>query len=79
MKKEYKTFEEVVLNLPICHEIVRHKHGTAEDCVIALANHAEELFAKVVELEAIAPKKIRAVDGKVYVWRCPDDLIPEAP
>lgn len=46
-------------------------------CAIALAAEVERLKERLKKLDAIAPKKITAPDGKVYVWRCPEHLIPE--
>ena len=50
--------------------------GTEAQCVIALAKQKQELLEKIFRLEMIAPKKIRMEDGRVMVWRCPDDLVP---
>jgi hypothetical protein len=50
--------------------------GSLESCVIALANEKEALVKRLMELEAIAPKKIKRPDGTVMIWRCPDELVP---
>lgn len=36
----------------------------------------QELTVASIALEQIAPKKVRLPDGKVMVYRCPDELIP---
>lgn len=45
----------------------------------ALAQHRVELIDRIIALESIAPKKMRQADGGYVVWRCPVELIPEAP
>lgn len=71
----YNSYEQVRAGDPVVHRILR-AGGTVGDCVVALANQKERLVARVMELELIAPKKIRA-DGQVWIYRCPDHLVPE--
>lgn len=73
----YASYSDVYLDEAVVASVLR-RGGNAEDCVVALANMKAQLLARVMELEAIAPKKIKTPDGKVYVWHCPTDLIPEA-
>lgn len=49
--------------------------GDISDCVIALAQRNGELVKRIIELENIAPRKMKVGD-QVYIWRCPDHLIP---
>ncbi len=32
---------------------------------------------RIIDLEAIAPKRMRCATGAVYIYHCPDHLIPE--
>lgn len=50
--------------------------GSHADCVVALANEKERLLSRIEELESIAPRKIKLGNGKVMIWRCPDELVP---
>ena len=50
--------------------------GDLEDVIIALHEVNEAQFHRIAFLESIAPKKHK-VSGKVVIWHCPDDLIPE--
>jgi len=50
--------------------------GTAEDCVCALAAEKQALLERLLTLEMIVPRRIRAPDGTLHVWRCPESLIP---
>ena len=50
--------------------------GSLEDVVVALCGQNDAMLKRLIEVESYAPKKIKADDGKVYVWHCPDDLIP---
>lgn len=55
---------------------VLEQNGTAVDCVMALVERMEALSTRVVELEGIAPRRIKLPDGRVMVWHCPDHLVP---
>lgn len=48
-----------------------------EDLITALTEQKRLLINRLVELESIAPRKIKASDGKTYIWHCPDHLVPE--
>lgn len=74
-KTEYTSFEDVRLNDPCVYNIMR-QGGTVEQCVVALANQKEELFRQLIEAQSISPKKYKLPDGRVMIWRCPDDLVP---
>lgn len=58
--------------------------GCLKDDVIKLvAYHLTKRNAELVEqllrLEMIAPKKVRGPNGEVFVYRCPDELVPNPP
>ena len=53
--------------------------GTAEDCAVALSVEYDRLVDRVIALDSIAPRKIKLPDGRVLIWRCPDELVPESP
>ena len=53
--------------------------GTAEDCAVALSVENDRLADRVMALDSIAPRKIKLPDGRVLIWRCPDELVPESP
>lgn len=54
-----------------------HKKGVDKDGIIAaLVREKQEMQKRLVAQESILPKKIIGKDGKVYVWRRPDELIP---
>lgn len=44
--------------------------------VVTLNSKIEDLNKQLAKLETIAPRRIKLPDGKIYVWHCPDDLIP---
>lgn len=50
--------------------------GDATDCVIALIDQKRELINRMMKLEQICPRKIK-VGEQTYIWRCPDELVPE--
>lgn len=69
------TFDHLRLHNPIVAQIMR-AGGTAEDCAVALAVYNDKLVERLMTLEGIAPRKIKLPDGRVMVWRCPDELVP---
>jgi len=48
-----------------------------EVVIVCLARQRDELRARVVELEAIAPRRYKGPKGETLIWHCPDNLIPE--
>lgn len=51
--------------------------GDVLSCVIQLVQMRKALEQRVMELENIAPRKIKRTDGTFWIWHCPDELIPE--
>jgi hypothetical protein len=71
----YASFDEVYHREPIVNCILRNG-GSMEDVVVALAGERNAIIKRLEGAESIAPKKIRLPDGKVMIWRCPDELVP---
>ncbi len=69
-------FDHLRMYNHIVAQIIR-AGGTAEDCAVALSVANDELIDRIMLLEGIAPRKYRLPDGRVMVWRCPDELVPE--
>lgn len=64
--------------LKLTNDIVNHvtnNGGSAEDCAVALAESNDKLVARIIELEGIAPRRIRLPDGRVMIYRCPDEFV----
>jgi len=72
------TFLHLRRNNPIVARIMK-AGGTAEDCAVALSVEYDRLVDRVIALDSIAPRKIKLPDGRVLIWRCPDELVPESP
>jgi len=54
------------------------RHGNSlEEIIVQLARDKWTLMRRLQTLANIAPRKIRMPDGRVVVWHCPDDLVPE--
>ena len=76
-RREMKqAFNDLWLCNPVVHRIMR-EGGTAEDCAVWLAEENKRLGRRVMELENIAPRKVRNKDGIMMIWRCPAELVPE--
>jgi len=75
MSVTYETFEAVQHNDVTVHRMLREGRDLRE-IITALANEKLQLRHEVMELASIAPKKI-TVHGQTFIWRCPDELIPE--
>jgi len=65
---------DVELDNPVVASIKKNG-GTDGDCIIALHNLNINLSNKVMQLEMIAPFRIK-VGEKMMIWRCPEDLVP---
>lgn len=72
------TFMHLRRTNPIVARIMK-AGGTAEDCAVALAVEYDRLVDRVIALDSIAPRKLKLPDGRVLIWRCPDELVPESP
>jgi hypothetical protein len=49
---------------------------TMDALAVALVEQNEMLVARVMELELVAPKKVHGPNGEVWIYRCPDALVP---
>lgn len=72
------TFEQVVDDDPTVYNMLRDGR-TLEDVIVALVNEKHELAERCLKYALIAPKKLKMPDGNFYIWRCPDELVPEMP
>lgn len=72
---KFSTLHEVAVN-----DVTVNRHlelcESLESIIVALANEKQMLMDQIFNLQNITPKKIRH-GNKVYVWHCPDELIPE--
>lgn len=59
---------------PTIHLYLRGRIS-ADDCITTLALQNRDLRKRVLELERIAPKKIKMGDT-CWIWRAPDALVP---
>lgn len=71
----YPDIEESRRNNAVVNAVLR-AGGTLEDCVGALVRREQEFIQRIIELETIAPRRIK-VGNQTYIWRCPDGMIPE--
>lgn len=69
-------YNNLLLNDPNVANII-HSGGTPEDCVVMLAEINEKLTKRILILERFMPRRITLPSGKVMVWHCPDEFIPE--
>lgn len=44
--------------------------------VVELCRQKAWMEQRITELEAIAPRRFMAPDGKVYLWECPAQYVP---
>ena len=75
---QIKTFEDACNNDATVWKAI--EAGVSyERLITVLAEQKRRLMQRIIELEMIAPRKMKASDGKTYVWRCPDELVPSIP
>ncbi len=54
-----------------------HKAGeTPESIILMLVKLKNQLLKDVEVLKLMVPKRIRMRDGRLSLWRCPEELIP---
>lgn len=70
------SFQRVLLTDATVNKMLKYG-ATKEDVIVELVAQRDKMMARVMELELIAPKKIRSPDGRTWIYRCPDHLIPE--
>lgn len=68
-------FNEVSRVDPLVYEMI-NRGATSQQIIVAMSERNQKMLARLFELESICPRKRRMRDGTVYIWRCPDDLIP---
>jgi hypothetical protein len=49
---------------------------TPDEIILMLAKLKNQLLQDVANLKLLAPKRIRMADGRLLIWRCPEELIP---
>ena len=80
MNKRYKTFEEVVQNdatiKSFIDEYCDFDNVDYKTLIVELANQKQYLLAENMRLNEFVPRKI-CYGNKVFIWHCPDELIPE--
>lgn len=50
--------------------------ASLEDIIVALVNAHAFMATRVMEMQCITPYKIKMPDGRVGIWRCPEEMIP---
>ena len=69
------TYEDLLRTSATARHVVM-SGGSAQDVAVALYAEVQLMTKKAVELSAIAPFRVRAKDGREYVYRCPDEFVP---
>lgn len=70
-----REWRRVIQSDPVVHSGIETRERL-EAIIIKLVAQKESLRKELADLRAITPKRIRGKDGNVYVWHCPDDMIP---
>jgi hypothetical protein len=69
-------FERVRLTDATVNKMLQYG-ATKDDVIVELVAQRNSMVSRAMDLELIAPRKVRAPDGSVWIYRCPDHLIPE--
>jgi hypothetical protein len=72
---EHPFLQELFYTEPAFNSAIRCGYSM-EECVVMLAGMLKDTRNQLESVQAIAPRKIQTPDGKIYVWHCPDELIP---
>ena len=68
-------FERIKRTDVVVHSMLR-RGCSLEDIIVMLCKERDVILKRTLELEQIAPRKIVLPDGTVYIWRCPDSMVP---
>lgn len=71
-----KKFKELILKDTLINNMFI-QGASEKQMVVALAHVIQELSKLNTALYQITPRKIKGPDGTVFVWRCPESMIPE--
>lgn len=74
MQKNDIEFQKVLATSCIARAVY-NSGGDDKDVIVHQDKLIQSLVARLIELELIAPRKIR-VGETVYIYRCPDHLVP---
>ena len=82
---KYRTLQDVLDDEPTAFELDQRRKSTSpmEDrdflvaLVVQLANDKSKIADIAMNLSLIAPKRYLNADGTTFIWRCPDDLVPD--
>lgn len=50
-----------------------------DEVLLWMVRQEARLRQRITELEQVAPRKYVLDDGRVLIWRCPDEFIPVVP
>lgn len=72
-----KTFNQLLLTDPTIRTAFEAGMSTQE-LVCLVAHQRDCAWERALKLDEIVPRKYKMPDGSVFIWRCPDDLVPVA-
>lgn len=61
--------------------VVKHNldnDGDLLDCLYSMESIRKEQTERILKLSVTQPMKVRLPDGRVWIWRCPEEMIPES-
>ena len=69
------TFEQIKATDSLTKAMLEAGQGL-EEVIIEQVRQKREAWSVADRLRDIAPCRYRLKDGTIFVWHCPDDLIP---
>jgi len=69
------SIDDAIKNNTIVYRILKHG-GSLEDVICALVNQQNTMQKALMGYYMICPRKFKIEDGKIMIWRCPDEMIP---
>lgn len=68
--------QEASHNDATVHKLLKENRSLAY-IILQLVKDKEAYLQRILDLESIAPRKIKLPDGSFVVWSCPPSFIPE--
>ena len=76
MDCRYTRLDQASANDVTVHNMLK-QGADLEAVILQLTRDKMLLTGRIMELENIAPRRVRLPDGNSLIWRCPDEMVKE--
>ena len=76
MDCRYTRLDQASANDVTVHNMLK-QGADLETVILQLTRDKIALTGRIMELENIAPRRVRLPDGNSLIWHCPDEMVKE--